>query len=1094
MNAFIKKIITSLMIVISCIQVSNGQCDATLADNSGNNFSTCNSYVNFPNFTLTVLNASSTTATNTSYTINWGDGTPDFTTNSNWPNTSHTYISLGVFTLTFTVTGPNGCSDTQTYTVFNGATDSTPGLDFGEDNSNPGCVPDNHTFNISNFQNNLPNTIYVLSINDGSNDVTFSHPPPTQYTHTFTTPSCDTIGNGSSSFYSATIEAISACALYIGTDSVIGVKTIILSPIIIEKPPIADFEIAPDDVICASVDVITFTSTSTPGSYVDVGCKSDIIYEWTISPNSGYSLTSGTLLTDPEISATFSTPGNYDVTLTVRNGDYSCGTDMITKQVCVLPQPSANYSYSTNQNCPSVIATFANQSNTLNSCDATDYSWDVTFGGSECGTNGTWQFINNTSITSQSPTIRFDSTGVYLIALSVSNICGTDIYLDSVIVGSPPILNIAPIGNLCLSGSIQPELDVTLSCNADVNSPYVWSFPNGSPSSFNGESPPMISYSSPGNYTISVSVNNECGATTATQSFTIHPLPTIPNIIPNEPCDGQDLCFTVQGGNNLEYSWSGPGGWTSTDQNACVLEATPTASGTYFLTVTDTSTDCENTTTINATVNPLPNVGVNGNLSICIGNSTMLTATGANTYAWSPSTGLNTTSGAMVVASPATTTTYTVTGIDGNGCVNIFEVEVVVNDLPIVDAGENQTACQNQNLTLNGTPAGPGGFWTGPHVSNSGIFNSPDLGVFTVTYHFADGVTCVDSSTVDICVVHNPESDFSIDEEIGCLPLAVAATNMSNTIGDCEAASYTWFVNFNGSPCHSNTGNWTFTQGGVNSQNAIFSFTESGEYEINLEVDNACGIVTSTKTITVMEAPQVEIAEIGDVCDNLALTATATINSCLDTNPLTYNWTFTGGSPTSSNMEFPNEITYNTVGNYTVSLSVTNQCGTTTDTEGFEIFTLPTAVVSNNGVLCAGETLNLSTNLPGSLNFNWQGPNSFSSTDPNPSILNTTVAASGTYFVTISDGNTCTRIGDTEVIINPLPNVAVSATATEICIGESVTITASGAIDYIWSPAGSLNTSIGNVVIATPTTTTIYTVTGTDANGCLLYTSDAADE
>ncbi len=157
MNAFIKKIITSLMIVISCIQVSNGQCDATLADNSGNNFSTCNSYVNFPNFTLTVLNASSTAATNTSYTINWGDGSIDeYTNTSNWQTTSHDYESLGVFTLTFTVTGPNGCSETQTYTVFNGAADSTPGLDFGEDISGSGCVPDNHTFNISNFQNNLP--------------------------------------------------------------------------------------------------------------------------------------------------------------------------------------------------------------------------------------------------------------------------------------------------------------------------------------------------------------------------------------------------------------------------------------------------------------------------------------------------------------------------------------------------------------------------------------------------------------------------------------------------------------------------------------------------------------------------------------------------------------------------------------------------------------------------------------------------------------------------------------------------------------------------------------------------------------------------
>jgi hypothetical protein len=71
-----------------------------------------------------------------------------------------------------------------------------------------------------------------------------------------------------------------------------------------------------------------------------------------------------------------------------------------------------------------------------------------------------------------------------------------------------------------------------------------------------------------------------------------------------------------------------------------------------------------------------------------------------------------------------------------------------------------------------------------------------------------------------------------------------------------------------------------------------------------------------------------------------------------------------------------------------------------------------------------------------------------------------------------------------DIVINPLPTVDAGVDET-ICDGESVTLTASGASTYAWSPATGITPTTGPTVTANPTSTTTYTVTGTDANGCV---------
>ncbi|MCU0438360.1 MAG: T9SS type A sorting domain-containing protein [Raineya sp.] len=115
---------------------------------------------------------------------------------------------------------------------------------------------------------------------------------------------------------------------------------------------------------------------------------------------------------------------------------------------------------------------------------------------------------------------------------------------------------------------------------------------------------------------------------------------------------------------NYSYLWTAPNGATGTTATF----TTPVGlAGTYTLQVTHTPTGCVQTTNVPVNFSAVPTVTITPNTAtICPGEQVTLTASGANTYTWSPATGLSATTGATVIASPTTTTTYTITG--SNGC------------------------------------------------------------------------------------------------------------------------------------------------------------------------------------------------------------------------------------------------------------------------------------------------------------------------------------------------------------------------------------------------------------------------------------------
>ncbi len=138
-------------------------------------------------------------------------------------------------------------------------------------------------------------------------------------------------------------------------------------------------------------------------------------------------------------------------------------------------------------------------------------------------------------------------------------------------------------------------------------------------------------------------------------------------------------------------------------------------------------------------------------------------------------------------------------------------------------------------------------------------------------------------------------------------------------------------------------------------------------------------------------------------------------------------------------------------------------------------------------LVCAGTNATLTVSNTSTLTLNYAWTPTTSVSPATGSVVVATPAATTIYTVNASDagGTGCSLFTNTVLVTtSPLPTTTLSSvTSTLVCSGiSSTTLTATGANTYTWSPAAGLNTSNGNVVIASPTITTTYTVSG--SNNC----------
>jgi gliding motility-associated-like protein len=194
-----------------------------------------------------------------------------------------------------------------------------------------------------------------------------------------------------------------------------------------------------------------------------------------------------------------------------------------------------------------------------------------------------------------------------------------------------------------------------------------------------------------------------CRTVSPTMTITVNKYP-VPKAISNVPCVGDDLILDVADATGT-YQWFDPQGQEISSSKIHIIKAaTPAMAGKYKIKVT--SGGCAASSIVEVNVIPPPNAQVeNELLEICAGSSIELKASGGIAYTWSPNSGLSSANIANPMAFPLATTTYTVRVSNGS-CVRFASVKVVVNKVPVADAGEDKKLVLGSGIVLDGKASG----------------------------------------------------------------------------------------------------------------------------------------------------------------------------------------------------------------------------------------------------------------------------------------------------------------------------------------------------------------------------------------------------
>jgi len=215
-------------------------------------------------------------------------------------------------------------------------------------------------------------------------------------------------------------------------------------------------------------------------------------------------------------------------------------------------------------------------------------------------------------------------------------------------------------------------------------------------------------------------------------------------------CEGESTTLTASGASGTTYWFTGSCATSGEVGTGASISVSPTTTTTYYARNNNGawSAGCASIT-ISVDTAPAINAGVDQ--EVCEGASVTLAASGADSYSWD--NGISD----GIAFTPASTTTYTVTGTDANGCSNTDQVLVTVNSNPTVDAGADQTICSGSSASLSASVSPAGGSFSGGGVGFTDL--STTTSNITVS---GTGMNASDIGYVMINIVHTWDADLDI--------------------------------------------------------------------------------------------------------------------------------------------------------------------------------------------------------------------------------------------------------------------------------------------------------------------------------------------
>jgi PKD repeat protein len=800
-------------------------------------------------------------------------------------------------------------------------------------------------------------------------------------------------------------------------------------------PPVASFTASNTNIIAGACVSFNSTSTNNPTSYF-----------WQF-PGS-----SNTIDTSQSSFTCYNTPGCYAVTLTVSN---AFGSDSFTDTCYINVTASGN----------APVAAFTANNVNIN----TGQSVNFTDQSSNSPSAWNWAFTGGSpsSSSSQNPSnIIYNTPGCYQVSLIASNAFGSDnetqiCYINVSAAGAPPVASFTASNTNIIAGAC-------VSFNStSTNNPtsYFWQFP-GSSNTIDTSQSSFTCYNTPGCYAVTLTVSNAFGSDSFTDTCYINvtasgnaPVAafTANNVNINT---GQSVNFTDQSSNSPSaWNWAFTGGSPSSSSSQNPNNIVYNTPGCYQVALTSSNAFGSDTETqicyINVSAAGAPPVAsfTASNTNIIAGACVSFNSTSTNnptSYFWQFPGSSNTTDtsqssftcyntpGCYAVtltvsnafgSDSFTDTCYINVTASGNAPVAAFTANNVnINtgqSVNFTDQSSNSPSAWNWTFT-GGSPSSS----TNQNPSNI-VYNTP--GCYQVSLS-ASNAFGSDNET-QICYINVSAA--------GAAPVASFTASNTNIIaGSC--------VSFNSTSTNNPTSYFWQFPGSSNtidtSQSSFTCYNTPGCYAVTLTVSNAFGSDSFTDTcyINVTASGNAPVAAFTANNVNINTGQSVNFTDQSSNSPSAWNWTFTGGSPSSSTNQNPNNIVYNTPGCYQVVLTSSNAFGSDTETQICYINVAapgtPVITVIGSTAICPGDTVTLSSSAStGNL---WSS---------GQTTQNITVSSAGSYTVSVSDSSGTLTSAPVTITIIPLPIATNLGGPYVQCAGTLNLDAANAGANYLWS-------------------------------------------
>lgn len=752
-------------------------------------------------------------------------------------------------------------------------------------------------------------------------------------------------------------------------------------------------------------------------------CGASAPYDGTVSLEvangfSNYQWSPGVSGTGNAVTVTL--PGNYTVTVT--NSDGCTETTTFT----VTPRPKPNPTL----NAPAVLC--AGGSSTLNlGASYGSYLWN------DASTNST---------------LSVSGPGVYTVTVTDVNGCSASVSktINSGTALSPTIL---PFGKICGAGT------VNLSLSSTYNT-YNWS---------NSGNTQTITVSSGGNYDVTVTDTSTGCTGTASATVQQFAAPDVSIDGNTNICQGATTTLTANPANFSNYQWS------NSNNTSSINISMPSV---YSLTATDVN-GCTVVKSVTLTNSAAPTPIINGNSSVCTGQTTTLSLGGGvfSSYVWSNGS----TDNSITIGNG----NYMVTVTDANGCTATTSKNVS-EDIVSVGIVGNLNVCPSKTTLLSLNNSFNSYSWSGGE-------NTPTVTATPGNYSVT--VSNSNSCTATASVVVNAASSPSVT--ITGNPVYCQGT--LNQLGTSSGfISYQWSTGQSSPVIFSlGTATYSVTVADINGCTAVDSKNVvqnpqptpniSGSFSIcsgaTTTLDAGAGfssylwnIGPSTQTITTNQ-PGLYIVSVTDANSCIGVASANVISNGSINFNISGKSSFCEGETTVLNAgagfstylwdtgEATQSITVSAAKVYSVTVS-NGSCNGSASINVVKNNN-PVFTISGKTSICEGQSSSLTPNQS-FINYKW------SNGDLNASLVTT---QAGSYSVTVTDANGCSAVGNVSLTINANPKPTIDGKSS-ICLGDSAKLSVNQSFaSYLWSNGKTQkDIFIKNI--------NLYSVTVTDINGC----------